>query len=78
MKAVIVSVQFLVEIPENTPTNEAEAWGIDWLNALASNATEVLDYRHPKIAGVHIRPVPVQVRDNEALEIFSDDNLIQL
>jgi hypothetical protein len=75
MKAIIISVQFLVELPENVPTNEAEDWGIDWLNALNSDC---LDYRHPQIAGVFLRPVPVLIKNSQSDEIFNDTNLIQL
>lgn len=75
MKAIIVSAQFLVELPEGVPLSEAEEYGIDWLLRLDSDA---LDYRHPKVMGVYVRPVPVLVINPDSDRIFDDINLIQL
>ncbi len=75
MKAVLISAQFLVALPPDMHTDEAEAFGIDWLSNLNTNA---IDYRHPQVAGVFLRPVPVQVKDIERSDVLSDENLIQL
>lgn len=75
MKAVLISAQFLVELPKGVALIEAESFGVDWLEALD---TDALDYRHPKIAGVYLRPVLVQVIDPKAENVFEDSNLMQL
>ena len=72
--AVLVSAQFLVELPEGTSLTGAESFGVDWLSIVASEV-QVLDYRHPKVMGVYIRPVPVTV-DIENDDIF--DTIKQL
>lgn len=78
-KAVLVSAQFLVQLPEDTDYRQAEEYGVDWLSGIVHQSTEgCLDYRHPKIAGVYLRPVPVQIKDMDADDIFEDDNLMQL
>lgn len=76
-KAIIVSAQFLVELPEDVDVREAEDFGIDWLGEVVGTV-KCLDYRHPKIAGIFVRPVPVLIKDYNADEIFTDENLMQL
>jgi hypothetical protein len=73
----LVSVQMLVEVPEDVPTQEVSEYGCDWITE-ASQKLGVLDYRHPRIAGVFQRPVPVLVKDVDADDIFEDSNLIQM
>ena len=71
-KAVLVSVQFLIPLPDGI---DACAYGVDWLAALD---TDAYDYRHPKISGVYLRPVPVLIKDMDRKDLFDDDNIIQL
>lgn len=75
-KAVIVSAQFLVELPEDIDMRVASDWGCDWLSNLSLE--DVLDYRDPKIAGIRIRPSPVYITDLYSDDIFNENNLIQL
>lgn len=76
--AVIVNAQFLIELPEDISHRDAEDYGVDWLTAMVGNTDDILDYRHPKLTGVYLRPVPVQIKNMELEEIFEDGNLIQL
>lgn len=75
-KAVIISAQFLVELPKDMDYKEAESYGTDWLSGVA-DTIECLDYRHPKIMGIYIRPVPVQIIDSNTKDIFDESNIIQ-
>lgn len=76
-KAVIVSAQFLVKVPKDIDVGDIESWGCGWLSDLASKI-DVIDYRHVKLAGIYLRPVPVLVVDPDLEDVFNNNNLKQL
>ena len=74
----IVNAQILIKVPTEYSPEEVEQYGSEWLYELISDNDDVIDYRHPKLMGMYLRPVPVSVKDIDADDVFDDNNIIQV